>query len=439
MKTRHILFSLFIATLFVACENSLNRIGGSVQPEDDIVNVYVDTFEVTSRTFLTDSVYSRTITAQLGIFDDPMFGEVTADYMAEFYRAEGFMLHDHIVDNKVDSVMFRIFYSSYTGDSLNPMEVSVYELERNLDKSHYTNIDPSDYCDRTRLLCRGFYTAKNNSIPDSIKDYTNNYDFVQMRLPDNFTQRVLNNEVPQVYITNTYGRGTMLTINNTEVAFHFKYRDYLKDQNDEDSIVIRNGSRILPVTKEVLQLNRIKNDIPAKFLIDNDTATFIKTPAGLYTEVTLPVQNIKDKLVGKTINTVKFSIPTFRPYTSTNSTGVPRYLMMVQSSKMNSFFETTLKPDNRTTYVAMLDSTRVSGSSAYVFSYNFNNIAPYINDLIKRNDIEDGVKIALVPVEATVDAESGIISRVRNLLHPTSIMLKKGQERGKVTVIYSEY
>ena len=83
MKTRHILFSLLIATLFVACENSLNRIGGSVQPEEDIVNVYVDTFEVRSRTFLTDSVYSRSITAQLGIFDDPMFGEVTADYMAE--------------------------------------------------------------------------------------------------------------------------------------------------------------------------------------------------------------------------------------------------------------------------------------------------------------------------------------------------------------------
>lgn len=439
MKTRHILFFLFIATLFVACENSLNRIGGSIQPDEDIVNVFVDTFEVSSRTFLTDSIYSRTINAQLGIFDDPVFGEVTADYMAEFYRAEGFMLHEHIVDNKVDSVMFRIFYSSFTGDSVNPMEVSVYELERNLDKSHYTNIDPSEYCDRTRLLCRGFYTAKNKSIPDSIKDYTNNYDFVQMRLPDNFTERVLNNQVPQVYITNTYGRGTMLTVNNTEIAFHFKYREYLEDKDGNDSIVIRNGSRILPVTKEVLQLNRIKNDIPAKFLIDNDTATFIKTPAGLYTEVTLPVQNIKDKLIGKTINTVKFSVPTFRPYVSTQSTSVPRYLLMVQSSKMNNFFETTLKPDNRTAFVATLDSTKAKNSSAYVFHYNFNNIAPYINDLIKRNDIDDGVKIALVPVEATVDSQTGIITRVRNLLYPSSIMLKKGVERGKVTVIYSEY
>lgn len=70
----------------------------------------------------------------------------------------------------VVSVQLTIYYSGWFGDSLNACRMSVYELDKKLDKNRYTNINPEEYYNKynsglllgrkvvppTILLCSGF-------------------------------------------------------------------------------------------------------------------------------------------------------------------------------------------------------------------------------------------------------------------------------------------
>ncbi|HBK30371.1 MAG TPA: hypothetical protein DDZ78_01940, partial [Porphyromonadaceae bacterium] len=116
----------FFVMLAFACNDNLEKIGFSIQPDGEGLAMNVDTLTLSAETVQVDSIFSRTKYPVLGEYVDPVFGSIKSDYMGEFYLPEGIGFHDDV--RAIDSVRLLVSYTSIIGDSLSPMQVLVYGL-----------------------------------------------------------------------------------------------------------------------------------------------------------------------------------------------------------------------------------------------------------------------------------------------------------------------
>ena len=168
MKLQPLYKLLFIAivTVFASCVDTLDKIGFTIQPENDRVSVGTDTLYVSSRTIQVDSVFSRTKYPILGEYIDPVFGSIRSEYVGEFYYPESQAFKDDAI---IDSVRLTVSYSSIIGDSLAPMRLAVYKVIGELPKNHdYTNFDPRKKADMSAPLGTQMFTGKNNTYRTEI-------------------------------------------------------------------------------------------------------------------------------------------------------------------------------------------------------------------------------------------------------------------------------
>ncbi|NLZ95769.1 MAG: DUF4270 domain-containing protein [Bacteroidales bacterium] len=148
MKHKNILYiiSLSIVTLLYSCDDSLKNIGFTIQPESDRITVGIDSLYISAKTVSVDSllpggIFAKTNSPVLGEYKDPLFGTIKSDFAGEFYYPEGNKFPDNTT---IDSVKVAVFYNSWRGDSLAPVNLSVYEINKTLPAgSHSINFDPT--------------------------------------------------------------------------------------------------------------------------------------------------------------------------------------------------------------------------------------------------------------------------------------------------------
>ena len=92
----------------------------------------------------------------------------------------------------------------------------------------------------------------------------------------------------------------------------------VKEGESKDSTYY--GYRTFATTREVIQANQLDNDKDAiQKCINEDTWTYLKSPAGIFTQITLPISQIADSLLNQTaekrqsdiLNAVKLGIPIY--------------------------------------------------------------------------------------------------------------------------------
>jgi hypothetical protein len=167
MKTKSILFCLLSGFIYFACEDdTVSKVGIGSLPGEDKINVYDDSVTITAKTVQVDTIYAKTINGFLGELYDPAYGNIKAGYVCQFYPSYGFFNLDSIVGNSIDSIFLNVYYT-YQGDSLAPMELSVYQVNKPLDKYFYTNVKPEDFCNMNEPIARYAYTARNLNVSDS--------------------------------------------------------------------------------------------------------------------------------------------------------------------------------------------------------------------------------------------------------------------------------
>ena len=165
MKKRILLFiAAFVSVMFMSCDDTTGTVGSSLTDDMDMLEVSTDTFQVTSRSIVADSVLSRNTTGYLGIIRDPETGNyITGNFMAQFGTLEDYSLPelDSIASltedfadtdteeqkiNKIvaDSCHIRLFFMSYYGDSLATMNMTAHEMVKPMseDVQYYSNFDP---------------------------------------------------------------------------------------------------------------------------------------------------------------------------------------------------------------------------------------------------------------------------------------------------------
>ena len=165
---------------------------------------------------------------------------------------------------------------------------------------------------------------------------------------------------------------------------------------------------------------------------------------GLYTEITIPVEESINTHTTDTLNSVKLSLPclTKNNLSSTYKFPKPSYLLLIPKDSVCSFFEQNKIPDNKTSFIASYNSKQ----NAYTFS-NFSGI---INAMIANKNVanKNWNKIAVIPVSVTLITKqngNSTIQTITKVAHDMSISSAQlvggamNPNALKLSVIYSKF
>lgn len=457
MKILRLLTVLVIAALtFAACDDTTEGIGGSITNKIDNINISNSAFNVTTKSIVADSVLSRNNTGLIGKMKDPETGNyVKGDYMTQLSVLPTFSVDtlDYIkqANNgsiEADSCYLLVSYNASYGDTIAPMKVTAYEMTKPMaeDKEYYSNYDAFEkgWVNENNQHWSSNYNLSNTSDVKNFKIYLNkkytkdgktykNYGSYIMQTyaehPEYFktNYKFLHKVCPGFYIKNVGGTGNMAKVWNTELIFYWTRKKTI----NKDSTAVSIGYNRFDGTEEVLQLNKIENDTEnLKKLAskDQEKCTYLKSPAGIFTEVTLPIEDIMKGHEKDTLNTATISFPRLNNENEDNpyNFATPSTILMVQKDSLQSFFEKSKLADSRTSYTASYSST-----GTYKNAYTFQNIANLVSAMYKnKGKGENWNKVVLVPVNVitTTQGYTTVISKINHDMSLASTRLIVGTD-----------
>jgi hypothetical protein len=477
------LWILFAVGCIIGCDDETGNMGLEMLPGSDLLEVKSIKYKIGTHSILSDSVFAKVNTGYVGKFTDPEFGFYEASFMAQLNCTEDFKFPDpyndqtktgDIAGDTVHRVYFQLDYGKnrYFGDSLNACRMSVYELNAPLKKNYYTSIDPADFYDPTQKpLFRKAYTAVDQSVSDSARRANGYYNSIIYEMPREYGNEILrkNWEHPEyfknsetfidnifkgLYVKSDYGDGTILYIDQVSLVFEFKF--HVKDaetgakllkKDGTDSIYDKARQRSFSTTKEIIQANKFTN---SEKLIEKVEAeeekdwTYLKSPAGIFTQANLPIQQMYDELKADTLNSVKLTFTGYAPKEDPNDMYTlkpPAYVVLLREKDAYTFFEKNSLPDNKSSYYA-----QYSTKNEYAFA-NITNLINYCiaeKETIKKGEGKDWTKeqwdkwekdtkwnsIVIVPVVINWEQNTQIPSplSIENDLKPGAIKLKGGEK-----------
>ena len=448
------------ATLF-SCDDTTTGIGDFVS-DNDKISAFADSYTVSSRTVLLDSVYSRTRNAYLGRYTDPDFGLYTADFIAQINCTENFRLPETV--QGIDGASLGIFYSSFYGDSLATLRLRVDTLNKVIndtgeDKSlYYTSFDPKKYYDASKApMVEKNYAAIDKSLSDSILNDNTKYKGVYADLNKDFcdylfkkynendhanfkdSHAFINNVLKGFYIHVTQGEGSVLYIGEVQMRLKVKYLAERKSTGKVDSIAYT----IVPMssTKEVFMSTHMEGAEHLKEVANEKGHTYLKTPAGLCTEVTFPLQEMYEQHQNDTLNSVSLSITKYKdagehtdlsPY----KPGIPQEILLVRKDDQKDFFEKNKTFDNKTSFIGTYDPN-ING---YKFT-KLNRLISHVFSEIKNGKAKDKDwnKVLLIPVTTEKDMSQNIVGVSHNMeINSARLFGGEDGEKLNIDIVYTK-
>lgn len=478
MKKIFVFLALAVSmALITSCDDTTDTIGGSLIPDNDKLVVSTDSFDVSSKTIPAGNVIPRTSTGYLGKMTDAETNtQVTANFMTQFHVLDNYQMtvadsitsRDESKNIIADSCEIRLFYKGSYGDSLAQMKLTAYELNKPVEEgiTYRSNFDPiaNNYV-RTNggIAVNRSYTLTDLTEPDSVRKTSNYVKNINIKLNDQYTDKdgvVYNNfgtylmrkyqsnptafrnsyhflhEIcPGFYFKITDGEGSMAKIEQAQINIYYRAK---KGTSEKETFTKLVG------TEEVLQLTNFRND-QAKLqdLIKETGHTYLKTPAGLFTQLTLPITDILAGHENDTINSAKIEVKRVNNNaSSTYNFGIPQNVLMLPADSVETFFAKTRLNDNKTSFLASYNTTKNS--------YIFNNISGLISFFkqAKSPRSENWGKVVLVPVELqTTTTGSGAsqkttVNMISNQMGLSSTKLLGNTSAGnglRITVVYSKF
>lgn len=410
-----LVFALGIGISSCGDENSM--IGSSIVDTD--LEIVVDSsFQkmVTAESIPNDSVVGRTITQLIGRISIPGYGKLETDFLTQFMSASTF---DTVGVDRLDSLVLYLSYNteSFTGDSLAPMQLSVYPLEKQLKSPVYSSVDPAEYYNaQSAPIALKSYNASFLGLPDSLVEL--GYKTIRVKLPDAMAEQLFEKYktdplvfsspsrftqyFPGFYVKTSYGSGCVVNVQNSVMNLHYTKTTVI---NDKDS-TYASTQTLMAVTPEISTGNHIRLEIDPTLQSNIDAGrVYLQAPAGLNVLLHFPTREIVrsfEESVGAggstiqgLINSLILEVPLKELPKSNYKLEPPQFLLFVRKSELQSFFEKKELADNvRSFYAEYNSDTR---------KYSFTGLRTFLNDVIekKRQGIEitdADEEIVLVPV-----------------------------------------
>lgn len=492
----HLVIASLIALCIISCDDNTGSMG-IVSDKDGISNS-ISLYNVTTRSLQMDSVEANSSYSYLGNIIDPETGTtISASYAAQYYCFEGYKypaLSQMVamkIDEKGDTVSLergkvqcdscelRIYFDDYYGEGNNPMKLRVYALsEKNLlneDSTYYTNTDMTQFlADKNTPLAERVFTPMDYNLSESELGSSFHSHNVAIRLdneigtkiiqkyfdnPKNFqdSYNFIRNVCPGFYFTISNGDGTMMSVYAGTFNVYFHYADA-----ESDSIFT--GMSRFAATPEVIQSTHFDNSDMSK-LIDLSEATYLKTPAGICTEMTLPIDEIfSGEHAADSVNLATITLTRYNKEPGKFHLDTPQEILMVRKGDMHSFFKNHEVTNSRTSYTAIFDPTyntysftNICRLLAYAKNEKINAVKARLDEEYTEEEFKaeeakwvsenpDWNKVCLIPVKCsyvtTTDNSGNTVKKQSSVNHDlglNSIRLVGGKTALQMQVVYSKF
>jgi hypothetical protein len=475
-----------------SCENDDLNIGQSLTSENDKLTVANTSYDVTTRTIMADSVLSLSADCYLGRIQDPETGAyVTSEFTTQFHLLESTFIspeekivtrHDGRAAADSCDIVLYIGSPFHTADSLAAMKMRVVELAKPMTEGerYYSNFSLKD----EGLLRQGginlphVFSFANLGEQDTIRTASSYQDCIRIPLNKSYTATdgtVYNNFgtyiMRQYYDHPEYFANSYTFAHSVCPGFYFQITDGLGFHAKVTNIGLRTFYRlqgdtavtkaqlVLAGTREVTQTTHVTNDSETlRRLAAERGYTYLKTPAGLFTEVTLPITQIKqghesDSLLAAKLTFQRMNSQSF----DERLLPAPSALLLVQKDSLHSFFEKGYVPDNIRAYITGYNTSTLSSSSySSDNTYTFNNLSSLVTMLWQTRQAgiaadpqweakhPDWNKMVLVPVTYTTSSTTTTtVASVSHDMSITSTRLVGGPENSgdpiKINIVYAKF
>ena len=474
---------LAIALLLISCDEDTGTIG--VYSGEDALSTTYDSFDVISYSIANNNVPASSTASYLGNVIDPEIDKaINATFAAQFHTFENYAFPNEANIVKTDghlcdSIEIRLFIKSTFGDKNNPMKVEVWPLSMSDDKlikestSLYSNTDLWQFVDDSKgPVATKVFTATDYIMSDGQRSSSNYSDNVRIVLnremgdaimakfysnPEFFSDSYtfIRNVCPGFLFRTVSGTGTML---NLEVCTMNLFFTYKTDEEPDEKIA--SNSRF-SATPEVIQSTQFESSDLTQLidLMNNEKSdtTMLKTPAGICTELILPVDEIfkgheSDSISRASLTLLRINNQDEDAKDDDYALGIPKNLLLVRKQNFKSFFENHQVSDLQQSFTTTFQSI--------YNSYTFENISLLISYCqneklagMKASNMTDAEweaahpdwnHVVLVPVTVSTATDSyGNVSQVsvNQDLSLGSTKLVRGTKANpiKVQVTYSRF
>ena len=457
---KYFIYIVFAVAIFVfsSCTDNSADLGLSIRPAGDGIEIDTAVFLVNSFNVKADSVSSPSDTLLLGEFYEAKYGTTRGEILAQFTPPGSFQFPAGAVP---DSLTLSLVFSSWKGNKNSPIQIKAYEMDKgNIDynKTYYTNEDPLKYCSLTKQLGSRISVA----VPDTLQDTT----YYQPHLTYKFTTPEANGDTPAqrffkaaqngsfvsqtafanffrgVYLRSEYGNGALWNISQIYMQLFYHYHAFI---NNKDTMLT--SGLVFPASKDVRQLSLISHPNRDAVMANTpDNVTYVTSPAGIYTEVDIPVGQILNRALarfkGKIINFNHAGMRvevTERDTTHTYALKQPSTLMLTYKSNLVNY----IKKYNYATDTLMLAAYN---STAHTYSFDLSALLTaclhkkFKDGVVPANYIE---KMVLIPVRYTLaSSSSSTITSIAQQPTISGVSLRNMKDKDsplRINIVYNGF
>lgn len=491
-----------VAMAMASCTEDTGSIG--IPPANETLESSTAMLNVYSRSMKIDSIQARSAASYLGaIYDPETNGRLTSNFVTQFAILEDvkpFPPMDSITSRDAqgnpccDSVMLQLNFDSYFGDVNAPLKLAIYPLDKanplREDSTYYTSTDLRKYIRpgyENKPIATKVFTAwdrihgsdpSNSSsgsypsirVPMPVSEGNMIMDMYRKYLEDNKglseedhvnhdfddSHHFIRNVLPGYYAEIVNGEGVMVRVFVDALYLMYEARVL------NDTVVEEVPSyTVFAGTPEVIQSCQF-SQTDVNDLVEDESCTWIKSPVGICTEITLPIDEMfangheKDSISRVELMMTRYN-DDVSGVQSADRFGIPQTLLLVRKAELNSFFKENKTPDECTSYVASFSSTyntytftNIGQMATFLHKERETAVLKYIKDVL---DIEnptaemiaeqtrewtksnpDWNKCCLVPVEITTNTSTGTVTSVSHELALAGARLVRGTEENPIRV-----
>lgn len=445
-------------TVLSGCNDDDSSIGSSLVTDKSEISVD-SVFTLTGHSVATTELRARTLTQLIGSIDARRYGSLRSDYVTQLMPSAEFDTTG-VTSATVDSLhlILRFYSDKIVGDSMTPMGVKVFALNRQLPSEMKSNFNPDGYYDASAPLSSAVYSS-NTLYSDSLEAM--GVHLIDAKLPLSLGQEYVSLYrrdpsvfsspesfaaiFPGIYVANSFGAGRVTNIFNTRVVLYYhadtKYTNSLDQERDT---TIYYSSIIAASTPEVLTNNNLTFRMDPVLTAMASSSPLLVAPLGYESAIKMPTEAIIASFRNATsasmgvVNSLTMDIPCEE---IENDYGIepPAHVLLVPTSERDKFFAEQMIPDNETSFIVDYNST--------TGSYYFSGLRPYLMHLMTLSaDSEEFRKLSdlsIVPVEVTYESYTN--SSYQQVLTVTAVgphiegpaMVKLCLDKAKIKLTYS--
>ena len=454
-------FSLLaVMLLWTACKDDVTTTGESILDENDAIIVLADTFSISSAVDSCDAIISQADSFLLGEIETD-YGVLRASVLTQLACPEGYTYPEGFT---VDSICLFMYYSSWVGDDKSPLAINAYLMDKNTfryNSTYPTDLNIDDYCTRSKSILTNHRIVVASEKRDSIRNTNGQYiPMVRMRVNDDFmqdfasitnfeSQDKFNEQFKGLLLETSFGSATMLNISDVAlgVFYHFQYNKAGKDTTVSDMKAFYANSEVRTVNQLVY---RDKKEWVETLQQDSDTYNYIIAPAGVYTRLRIPMEQITDKIFTRTelkrpyVNKAEIRVSVMNMDPDNNDRNdwlLPSsHMLLIKEKSMTRFFKNRELPSDTCALLGQLTQGVDSvGDAIYYYSYDMSD---FLTNQLRKEENDSILNMLLVPVTintTTTNTSANAVTSVRQQQTISATKIRSAKNGMKLEIVYSGF